>query len=230
MSVDDYFSTIEAAKKRVEDPHRLGHKGHGAGPVAGAGHGETGPANKRIIVAYGFWVFLLSDIIMFSCFFAAFAVLQHATAGGPTGPALFKGPRVVIETAALLISSFTCGLSFVFTHAKNQLWTQIWLFVTGLFGLAFVLLEAQEFAQMAAEGATPQRSAFLTSFFTLVGCHGVHVSVGLLWLGTMMAQIYVKGFRPMIMHRLICFNLFWHALDIIWVAIFTIVYLIGARG
>ncbi|MBV8683390.1 MAG: cytochrome c oxidase subunit 3 [Caulobacteraceae bacterium] len=136
----------------------------------------------------------------------------------------------MIETTALLISSFTCGLSFIFTQRRNQLWTQIWLLVTGLFGLAFVLMEAQEFAKMAAEGATPQRSAFLTSFFTLVGCHGVHVSIGLLWLGTMMAQIYVKGFKPMIMHRLICFNLFWHALDIIWVAIFTIVYLIGARG
>jgi cytochrome o ubiquinol oxidase subunit 3 len=230
MSISDYFSTIEARRKRVEDPHRLGHKGHGRPPVKGAGHGETGPATKRIIVAYGFWIFLISDIIMFSCFFAAHAVLQSATAGGPTGPELFKGPRVAWETAALLASSFTCGLSYVYTHAKNQLGTQFWLLVTGLLGLIFVLLEAQEFALMAAEGATPQRSAYLSSFFALVGCHGVHVSVGLLWLGTMMAQVYVKGFKPMIMHRLICFNLFWHALDIIWVAIFTNVYLLGARG
>lgn len=227
MTVSDYESSLEAARTPI-DPHHVGH--HGGAPVRGAGHGETGPATKRIIVAYGFWVFLISDIIMFSCFFAAFAVLQHATAGGPSGPELFKGPRVIWETAFLLASSFTCGLSFVATHVKSKLWTEVFLLITGLLGLGFVLLEATEFANMAAEGATPQRSAFLSSFFTLVGCHGVHVTVGLLWLGTMMAQVYVKGFRQMIIHRLICFNLFWHALDIIWVAIFTIVYLMGARG
>ena len=226
MTVSDYESSLEAARTPI-DPHRLGHH---PGPVKGAGHGETGPASKRIIVAYGFWIFLLSDIVMFSAFFAAFAVLRNATAGGPTGPELLKGPRVIYETAFLLASSFTCGLSFVATHVKSKLWTEVFLAITGLLGLGFVLLEAQEFAQMAAEGATPQRSAFLSSFFALVGCHGVHVSVGLLWLGTMMAQVYVKGFRQTIIHRLICFNLFWHALDIIWVAIFTIVYLIGARG
>ena len=135
--------------------------------------------------------------------------------------------RVALETAFLLLSSFTCGLSYAATVARNKLWTQVGLIITGLLGAAFVALEAQEFASLAAEGATPQRSAFLSSFFSLVGCHGIHVTAGLLWLGTMIAQVQLKGFRETIIHRLICFNLFWHALDIIWVAIFTIVYLMS---
>jgi cytochrome o ubiquinol oxidase subunit 3 len=126
-----------------------------------------------------------------------------------------------------LTSSFTCGLSAVATEARSQLWTQLGLLITGLLGLGFLTLEMQEFASLVAAGAGPQRSAFLSAFFTVVGCHGLHVSVGLLWLGTMMAQVFVKGFRPNILRRLLCFNLFWHALDIIWVALFTIVYLIG---
>ena len=113
------------------------------------------------------------------------------------------------------------------TPARNHFWTQVFLLVTGLLGLGFLLLEAQEFAGLIGQGAGPTRSAFLSSFFALVGLHGVHVSVGLLWLGTMMAQVYVKGFRTSILHRLLCFNLFWHTLDIIWVAIFTIVYLMS---
>jgi cytochrome o ubiquinol oxidase subunit 3 len=187
-----------------------------------------GPAPIRVVVGYGFWIFLLSDIVMFSAFFAAYAVLAGNTAGGPRGRELFDLKRVAIETGCLLLSSFTCGLSYVAAQAKNRLQTQLWLLVTGLLGFAFVALEVQEFAKMIAEGAGPQRSAFLSSFFALVGCHGLHVSVGLLWLGTMMAQLWVKGFRADIMRRLLCFNLFWHALDIVWVALFTIVYLLGA--
>ncbi|HET8611284.1 MAG TPA: cytochrome (ubi)quinol oxidase subunit III [Sphingomonas sp.] len=209
------------------DPYKIGHHG-GGGHHEATGHGEGGPASKRIIVGYGFWIFLLSDIVLFSAFFATYAVLAKATAGGPSGRDLFEVDRVAIETACLLASSYLCGLAYVAAQAKNMLWTQIGLLATGLLGFVFVLLEVQEFAQMAAEGAGPQRSAFLTAFFSLVGCHGLHVSMGLLWLGTMMAQIWAKGFRPAIMRRLLCFNLFWHALDIIWVAIFTIVYLMGA--
>ncbi len=164
---------------------------------------------------------------MFSCFFAAYAVLQTATADGPSGKDFFDPVRVAMETGLLLTSSFTCGLSAVATEARSQLWTQLSLLVTGLLGVGFLMLEAQEFASLIAAGNGPQRSAFLSSFFTVVGCHGLHVSVGLLWLGTMMAQVFVKGFRPAILRRLLCFNLFWHALDIIWVALFTIVYLIG---
>lgn len=228
MTDVQFPASVEAIRRIRQDPNRLGHHGHGHGPVQGAGHGATGPANKRIIVGYGFWIFLLSDIVVFSCFFAAYAVLQGQTAGGPTARDIVELPRVAWETTFLLLSSFTCGLSFAATNAKNLLWTQVFLAITGLLGLAFVLLELQEFINLAAQGATPQRSAFLTAFFSLVGCHGLHVTVGGLWLATMMAQLQVKGFRHEIMHRLICFNLFWHALDIIWVAIFSVVYLMGS--
>ena len=221
-------ASVEALRRVREDPHRLGHRAHGPeGPVEGAGHGETGPARKRIVVGYGFWIFLLSDIVMFSCFFATFAVQHGATAGGPTAGQIVEMPRVALETGALLLSSYTCGLSFAATNARNKLWTQVFLLVTGLLGLVFVGLELQEFISLAARGITPQRSGFLTSFFGLVGLHGLHVTVAGMWLLTMMAQVQVKGFRPEIIHRLICFNLFWHALDIVWIGIFTIVYLMG---
>ena len=186
-----------------------------------------GPASIRVVVGYGFWIFLLSDIVMFSAFFAAYAVLSGATAAGPGPRELFDMKRVGIETGCLLLSSFTCGVSYVGAQARNAMVAQLGLLVTGLLGAVFVGLEVQEFAHMIAEGAGPQRSAFLSAFFALVGCHSLHVSVGLLWLGTMMAQLWVKGFGPAIMRRLLCFNLFWHALDIIWVGLFTIVYLMG---
>lgn len=221
MSVSD---ALPRSAGWPEDPYRLGHRGEHS---AATGHGEGGPAPLRVIVGYGFWIFILSDFVMFSAFFAAHAVLQGATAGGPSGRDLFDPSRVAIETACLLTSSFTCGLAAVATQARSQGWTQLALLVTGVLGLAFVLLEAQEFAGMILRGDGPERSAFLSSFFALVGLHGFHVSCGLLWLGTMMAQVYVKGFRPNILRRLLCFNLFWHALDIIWVMLFTLVYLIG---
>jgi cytochrome o ubiquinol oxidase subunit 3 len=222
-------ASVEALRRIRQDPHRLGHRAHGPEePIEGTGHGTTGPASKRIIVGYGFWIFLLSDIVMFACFFAAFAVLRGATAGGPSIGEIVDLHRVAFETAALLLSSYTCMLSFAATNARNLFWTQFFLLLTGLLGLVFVLLELQEFVELAAQGFTPQRSAMLTSFFGLVGLHGVHVSVGGLWLATMMAQVQVKGFRPEIVHRLICFNLFWHALDIVWIGIFTIVYLMGS--
>ena len=229
--MSDLPATVETIRRVREDPHRLGHRGHGPeAPVEGAGHGATGPARKRIIVGYGFWIFLLSDIVMFSCFFATFAVQHASTAGGPTARDIVEMPRVGLETAALLLSSYTCGLSFAATNARNKLWTQVFLLVTGLLGLVFVGLELQEFISLAGRGITPQRSGFLTSFFGLVGLHGLHVTLAGMWLLTMMAQVQVKGFRPEIVHRLICFNLFWHALDIVWIGIFTIVYLMGATG
>jgi cytochrome o ubiquinol oxidase subunit 3 len=197
--------------------------------VEATGHGDAGPAPKRVVVGFGFWVFLLSDIIMFSAFFATYAVLVGATAGGPGPLQLFDIHNVAIETGCLLLSSFCCGVASLAVEQRNQRLTQLALLATGLLGLAFVLLEVHEFAGMIAQGAGPSRSAFLSSFFALVGCHGAHVTVGLLWLGTMMAQLYVKGFRADIRRRYLCFSLFWHALDIIWVAIFTVVYLIGVR-
>jgi cytochrome o ubiquinol oxidase subunit III len=191
------------------------------------GLGQRGPESKSIVVPYGFWLFVLSDMVLFSALFATYATLVHATDGGPTTNQLFNRNLVAVETVALLISSFVCGLAMIVAKRKNMVWTQIWLLATGLLGLVFLSIEIYEFAKMVAEGAPPQRSAFLSAFFTLVGCHGAHVTCGLLWLGTMMAQIWAKGFQPHIMRRLLCFSVFWHALDIIWVAIFTIVYLIG---
>ena len=193
------------------------------------GHGEGGPASKRIIVGYGFWIFLLSDIVMFSAFFAAHAVLGGATDGGPGAAQLFDLHNVAVETVCLLLSSFCCGMASLGVERRSQALTQLALIATGLLGLAFLVLEIREFVGLIAQGNGPSRSAFLTSFFALVGCHGAHVTAGLLWLGTMMAQFYAKGFRPDIRRRYLCFSLFWHALDIIWVAIFTFVYLIGVR-
>ena len=191
------------------------------------GLGQRGPESKSIVVPYGFWLFVLSDMVLFSALFASYATLVHATDGGPTTNQLFDRNLVAIETVALLLSSFVCGLAMITAKRKNMAWTQIWLLATGALGLVFLGIELFEFSKMIGEGAGPQRSAFLSSFFTLVGCHGAHVTAGLLWLGTMMAQIRAKGFRQDIIRRLLCFSVFWHALDIIWVAIFTIVYLIG---
>jgi len=191
------------------------------------GLGQRGPQSKSIVVPFGFWLFVLSDMVIFSALFATYASLVHATDGGPTTNELFHRGLVAVETVALLLSSFVCGLAMITAKRANMVWTQLWLVLTGLLGLGFLFIELYEFSSMIAEGAGPQRSAFLSSFFTLVGCHGLHVTCGLLWLGTMMAQIWSKGFQQHIVRRLLCFSIFWHALDIIWVAIFTIVYLIG---
>jgi len=199
---------------------------HGGSEDTGLGH--RGPESKSIVVPYGFWLFVLSDMVLFSALFASYVVLVHATDGGPTPSQLFHHRTdVAIETIALLLSSFVCGLAMIAAKRANMVWTQVWLFLTGLLGFIFLVIELREFAGMIAIGAGPQRSAFLSSFFTLVGCHGAHVTAGLMWIGTMMAQIWAKGFQPHIIRRLLCLSVFWHALDIIWVAIFTIVYLIG---
>jgi cytochrome o ubiquinol oxidase subunit 3 len=192
--------------------------------LPGSAHG---PASKRIIVGYGFWIFLLSDVILFSSLFAAYAVLSTAVADGPPGRQIFDLRNVAVETGCLLASSFACGMASLAVGQRNQKWTQIALLVTGLLGFAFLVLEFREFTGLIARGDGPTRSAFLSSFFTLVGCHGLHVTAGLLWLGTMMAQFLAKGFRRDIRYRFLCFSLFWHALDIIWVAIFSLVYLVG---
>jgi cytochrome o ubiquinol oxidase subunit 1 len=203
------------------------HGAHKTGPSVESGIRTRGPAPKRIVTGYGFWIFLLSDFILFSGFYAAYAVLSHATAGGPTPEKLFHLRTVAIETAFLLLSSFSCGMATLASNVRNMLWTQIGYFITGILGLGFLILEISEFGRMLAEGAGPSRSAFLSAFFALVGLHGLHVTIGLLWLGTMMAQFWAKGFRADVMRRGMCFALFWHALDIIWVGIFTNVYLLG---
>jgi cytochrome o ubiquinol oxidase subunit III len=189
---------------------------------------HAGPASKRIIAGYGFWIFILSDMVMFSCFFAAYAVLLGETNGGPSGAQLFNLRNVAVETACLLLSSFACGMASIAVEVRNHLWFQIAMAVTCVLGLAFLAIEFHEFADLVARGAGPSRSAFLSAFFTLVGCHGLHVSAGTLWLLTMMAQVFAKGFRADILRRFLCFALFWHALDIIWVAVFSVVYLLGS--
>jgi len=203
----------------------IGHLAHEA-PSSAA---EGGHAPKEIIVGYGFWIFLLSDIVMFAALFAAYAVLVHATAGGPVGDQLFSQLTVAIETACLLASSYTCGLMSLAVGARRRGAFYLTAMITFALGAAFLALEVSEFAEMIERGATPQRSAFLSAFFALVGCHGLHVGVGLVWLAVMVAQVAVKSFRPSVVRRLQCFSLFWHALDIIWVALFSVVYLMGVR-
>jgi cytochrome o ubiquinol oxidase subunit 3 len=190
---------------------------------------DAGPASKRIIAGYGFWLFLLSDIVMFSAFFAAYAVLLGANGGGPTGSQIFDLRNTAVETACLLMSSFTCGMASVAVDARRRSWFYAAMTATFLLGACFLMLEAREFASFVAQGARPSRSGFLSAFFTVVGCHGLHITAGLLWLLTMMAQIFAKGLRPDILRRFLCFSLFWHALDIIWVALVTVVYLFGIQ-
>jgi cytochrome o ubiquinol oxidase subunit 3 len=213
--------TDAALTQGQSDPHHLGG-------LDQAGLAHEGPAPKRIVTGFGFWIFLLSDIVMFACFFAAYAVLSGQTAGGPGGAQLFDLQNVAIETALLLLSSFTCGMASIAADVRSARWFQLAMAATALLGFGFLALELREFVDLVERGAGPTRSAFLSAFFTLVGCHGLHVSAGLLWLLTMMAQVFAKGFRADIRRRLLCFALFWHALDIIWVAIFSMVYLVGS--
>ena len=206
--------------------HAAAH--HAAHHAPGPSHAASEFASQRIVTGYGFWIFLLSDIVMFSALFATYAVLVGATAGGPGGNELFDLRNVAIETACLLASSFTCGIASIGAALRRDLWFHGAMAVTFVLGAGFLALEAQEFAGLVARGDGPTRSAFLSAFFTLVGCHGIHVTAGLLWLLTMMAQVVAKGYRDDILRRILCFSLFWHALDIIWVALFTVVYLMGA--
>jgi cytochrome o ubiquinol oxidase subunit III len=209
------MSIADTLTIQVESPEKI--------PIS-----ERGPASVEVVVGFGFWLFLLSDIVVFSALFAAYAVLADRTAGGPSGLELFNRVNVLIETACLLFSSFTCGLMALSIERRGAAATYFWAAVTFAFGVGFLGLEISEFMRMAAEGAGPTRSAFLSAFFTLVGTHGVHVTLGLCWLTVMMAQVATLGFRPVVVRRLLCFTLFWHALDIVWIGIFTIVYL-GAR-
>jgi cytochrome o ubiquinol oxidase subunit III len=192
------------------------------------GRGGGGPAPKRIVVAYGFWIFILSDMIMFSALFAAYAVLRGNTAGGPTGAELFDLRSAFIETMCLLFSSYTCGLGALSAERRQPALFLIFAAFTFVLGAAFLFIEASEFARMVEKGAGPSRSGFLSAFFTLVGMHGVHVTSGLIALVYLVAQVIAKGLRAAVLRRLLCWSLFWHALDIVWVGVFTLVYLMGA--
>jgi cytochrome o ubiquinol oxidase subunit I len=216
--------TRSAVVTQKLDPYRLGHRNSSDAPLSAS---ESGPADKPVVAGFGFWVFLLSDIVMFSALFATYAVLGKATAGGPGAEQLFNRSNVAIETVCLLLSSFTCGLAMLAARRSRAGLTRIFLALTIVLGTGFLAIELHEFAGLLSQGAGPDRSAFLSSFFTLVGCHGLHVTAGLLWAIIMMARLTVHGFEPNMMRRLTCFSLFWHALDIVWVAVFSIVYLGG---
>jgi cytochrome o ubiquinol oxidase subunit 3 len=186
---------------------------------------ERGPASTWSMISFGFWLFLLSDIVIFASLFATYAVLSKATAGGPSGHDIFDLKNVFIETSCLLASSFTCGLMLIAAERRQLQRFYIWALVTWVLGAAFIGLEVTEFSDLVARGYGPTHSAFLSAFFTLVGTHGCHVTSGLLWLLVMVAQVSTLGLRTMVVRRLFCFSLFWHALDLVWIGVFTIVYL-----
>jgi len=176
---------------------------------------------------FGFWVYLMTDLIIFGVLFAAYAVLQGNTFGGPSGQQLFSLPSALADTLILLTSSFTCGLAMLAAQSKKVNQTIAWLTVTFVLGATFLTLELTEFSRFAAAGNTPQRSAFLSSFFTLVGTHGLHIAVGLLWIIVSIVQLKLRGLTPAITSKITRFTLFWHFLDIVWIFIFTMVYLMG---
>jgi cytochrome o ubiquinol oxidase subunit 3 len=179
-------------------------------------------------VLLGFWIYLMSDCLIFAVLFATYAVLGHNYAGGPTGAQLFELPMVAVNTAMLLFSSITYGMAMIAAQEQRVKATLAWLAVTGLFGCAFLGLELTEFVHLIGEGAGPQRSAFLSSFFTLVGTHGLHVTFGVIWLVTLMVQVARRGLGEVSLRRLTCLSLFWHFLDVIWIGVFSFVYLLGA--
>lgn len=177
---------------------------------------------------FGFWVYLMTDCILFSMLFATYIVLHLSTYGGPSGKELFDLSYMLWETMVLLVSSFTCGLAGIEVNKHKKGRVLLLYFVTFLLGATFVAMELYEFTHLIWEGNGPQRSAFLSSYFTLVGTHGLHVSIGLIWMVVMMLQIFFKDLTWIVHKRLTCLRLFWHFLDVVWIFIFTFVYLMGA--
>ncbi|MFG6461427.1 cytochrome o ubiquinol oxidase subunit III [Roseateles sp. DXS20W] len=186
--------------------------------------GEHHPPNSTLL---GFWLYLMSDCLIFAVLFAVYAVLGRNYAAGPSGADLFDLPLVAANTALLLFSSITYGFAMIAMQARKKSQVLAWLAVTGLLGLGFLGIELYEFHHLIHEGAGPQRSAFLSSFFTLVGTHGLHVTFGCIWLVTLMFQVSKRGLTPPNRRRLMCLSMFWHFLDVVWIGVFTFVYLMG---
>lgn len=185
---------------------------------------EHHPENST---ALGFWLYLMSDCLVFACLFAVYAVLGRAYAGGPSGAELFDLKLVAINTGFLLFSSITYGFAMLCAQRKHLNGTLLWLGITGVLGAAFIALEIYEFLHLIHQGAGPQRSAFLSAFFALVGTHGLHVLFGLIWLAVLMVQLKKHGLIPENGRRLLCLSMFWHFLDVVWIGVFTFVYLMG---
>jgi cytochrome o ubiquinol oxidase subunit 3 len=185
---------------------------------------EHHPENGTLL---GFWIYLMSDCLIFAVLFATYAVLGRNYAGGPSGAELFDLPLVAVNTSLLLLSSITYGFAMLEMQKKKLKPTMFWLAITGLLGAAFIYFELYEFMHLIHEGAGPQRSGFLTSFFALVGTHGLHVSFGIVWLVTLMFQLKKHGLTPENGRRLMCLSMFWHFLDVVWIGVFTFVYLMG---
>ncbi|HGN1947704.1 TPA: cytochrome o ubiquinol oxidase subunit III [Proteus mirabilis] len=187
------------------------------------GHHDAG-ATK----VFGFWIYLMSDLILFASLFATYAVLVNGIADGPSGKEIFSLPFVLVETFLLLFSSITFGFAMLSMNKGSVSQVNLWLFVTFLFGLGFVVMEVYEFHELIAEGYGPDRSAFLSAFFALVSTHGLHVTAGLVWIIIMMIQVSRRGLTNVNRTRLSCLSLFWHFLDVVWICVFTVVYLMGA--
>ena len=187
-----------------------------------------GHSERRGMTAFGFYLYLLSDCVLFATLFAAFAVLHRSVADGPAGNELFDLRNAFLETALLLTSSVTCGMAMVASDRREFRLAFGSLAATFVLGLMFLALEIKEFARMVAEGAGPSGSAFLSAFFTLVGTHGLHVTAGLAWLVFIFVQLRQRGFSDGVVRRMYCFSLFWHVIDVVWIAVFSFVYLIGS--
>jgi len=202
-------------------------------------HAETAPAGEAPVfylkeehhpeesTMLGFWLYIMSDCLIFAVLFATFAVLSQSYAAGPSARDLFELPVVAVNTSMLLLSSITYGFAMLEMVKNNQNRTLFWLAVTGIFGAVFIYLELSEFWHLIQEGAGPQRSAFLSAFFTLVGTHGLHVTVGIVWLVTLMVQVRQRGLIAANQRRLMCLSMFWHFLDVVWIGVFSFVYLMG---
>lgn len=186
--------------------------------------GEHHPENGTLL---GFWLYLMSDVLVFGCLFATYGVLGRSYAGGPTGAELFELPLIALNTAFLLLSSITYGFAMLDMQQGRAAGTIRWLAITGVLGAAFLGVEMYEFTHLIHEGAGPQRSAFLSSFFALVGTHGLHVFFGIIWLIVLLVQIRRTGLTPANRRRVFCLSMFWHFLDVVWIGVFTFVYLMG---
>jgi cytochrome o ubiquinol oxidase subunit 3 len=194
-------------------------------PGINLSHARREDERHAEVTVFGFWVYLMSDAIIFALLFATYAAMVGRTAGGPSGPELFDIGNAFVETMVLLTSSFTFGLAAVSLKEGRVGASQLWLGVTFILGLAFLGLELREFTDLAAQNATPQTSGFLSSFFVLLSTHGLHVLAGCFWIVVMMVQIVIFGLSRQVRSRLMRLSLFWHFLDLVWIVIFTIVYL-----